>query len=84
MAVSASMDAVPTAVDTSTMPAEPSHVFLCERWQGYGGLFVQKAPGEIKKSLLLLFLTDAALVALCWGGFSLPWVAVSAILMWGD
>ena len=56
---------------------------LCERWQGYGGLFVQKAPGEIKKSLLLLFLTDAALVALCWGGFSLPWVAVSAILMWG-
>lgn len=57
---------------------------LCERWQGYGGLFVEKAPGEIKKSLLLLFLSDAALVALCWGGFGLPWAAVTAILMWGS
>lgn len=57
---------------------------LCERWQGYGGLFVEKKPGEIKKSLLLLFLTDAALVALCWGGFDLPWAAVTAILMWGS
>lgn len=56
---------------------------LCERWQGYGRLFVEKKPGEIKKSLLLLFLTDAALVALCWGGLGLPWVAVAAILMWG-
>lgn len=57
---------------------------LCERWQGYGGLFVEKKQGEIKKSLLLLFLTDAALVALCWGGFGLPWAAVTAILMWGS
>lgn len=57
---------------------------LCERWQGYGGLFVEKKPGEIKKSLLLLFLTDAALVALCWGAFDLPWAAVTAILMWGS
>ena len=56
---------------------------LCEGWQGYGGLFVEKAPGEVKKSLLLLFLSDAALVALCWGGFDLPWAAVAAILMWG-
>ena len=57
---------------------------LCERWQGYGGLFVEKKQGEIKKSLLLLFLTDAALVALCWGAFGLPWAAVTAILMWGS
>ena len=56
---------------------------LCQRWKGYDDLFVQKAPGEIKKSLLLLFLSDAALVALCWGGFDLPWVAVAGILMWG-
>ena len=57
---------------------------LCQRWKGYDDLFVQKAPGEIKKSLLLLFLSDAALVALCWGGFDLPWVAVAGILMWGS
>ncbi len=57
---------------------------LCERWKGYGGLFVQKKPGEVKKSLLLLFLTDAALVAICWGIFDLPWIAVAGILMWGS
>jgi len=57
---------------------------LAQRWKGYDNLFVQKAPGEIKKSLLLLFLCDAALVALCWGVFDLPWAAVAAILMWGS
>ncbi len=57
---------------------------LAQRWKGYDSLFVQKAPGEIKKSLLLLFLCDAALVALCWGVFDLPWAAVAAILMWGS
>lgn len=59
-------------------------LWLCQGWSGYDSLFVQKKPGEIKKSLLLLFLTDAALVALCWGGFGLPWAAVAAILMWGS
>lgn len=49
----------------------------------FGSLFVQKGPGEVKKSLLLLFVMDAALVAVCWGGFHLPWAAAAAILMWG-
>lgn len=49
----------------------------------FAGLFVQKGPGEAKKSLLLLFAMDAVLVAVCWGGFDLPWVAATAILMWG-
>ena len=59
-------------------------LWLCQGWSGYDRLFVQKKPGEIKKSLLLLFLCDAALVALCWGVFDLPWAAVTAILMWGS
>ncbi|MBD5085713.1 MAG: TSUP family transporter [Clostridiales bacterium] len=59
-------------------------LWLCQGWSGYDRLFVQKKPGEIKKSLLLLFLCDAALVALCWGAFDLPWAAVAAILMWGS
>ena len=49
----------------------------------FAGLFVQKGPGEAKKSLLLLFAMDTVLVAVCWGGFDLPWVAATAILMWG-
>lgn len=56
---------------------------IAQNWKGYNQLFVQKEPGEIKTSLLLLFLTDAILVAVCWGAFDLPHIAVSGILMWG-
>ncbi len=56
---------------------------LAQSWKGYDQLFVQKKPGEIKKSLLLLFLSESALVAVCWGFFHLPYIAVTAILMWG-
>ena len=57
---------------------------LSQSWKGYDQLFVQKKPGEVKNSLLLLFLTDAALAAVCWGLFDLPHIAVAAILMWGS
>ena len=56
---------------------------LSQRWKNFDNLFVQKKPGEIKTSLLLLFLTDAALVAICWGFFDAPYLAVTGILMWG-
>ncbi len=54
-----------------------------ERWKGYPALFNQRHPGEVKVSLLLLFGTHAALIALCWGWLDMPWIAVTAILMWG-
>ncbi|MDE6589402.1 MAG: sulfite exporter TauE/SafE family protein, partial [Oscillospiraceae bacterium] len=44
-------------------------LWLCQGWSGYDRLFVQKKPGEIKKSLLLLFLCDAAL-GRCAGAYS--------------
>lgn len=56
---------------------------LLEHWTGYDNLFVQKKPGEIKKSLLLLFVTDAILVAVCWGLLNQAYIAAAAILMWG-
>ena len=52
-----------------------------ERW--YGELFVQKSPGEVKRSLLMLFLMFAAVIAVTWGAFGKPHVAAAAILMWG-
>lgn len=60
----------------------PALVVL-EHWKGYDQLFVQRRTGEIKKSLLLLFLSDAVLIALCWGYFDLKYTAIVAILMWG-
>lgn len=52
-----------------------------ETW--YGRLFVQKEPGEIRKSLLMLFLMFAVLISVAWGFFGKPYIAAAAILMWG-
>ena len=71
---------------TALLFAAAVYPILCilENQPWFGGLFVQKEPGEVKKSLLLLFVMDAVLVAVCWGIFDLPWVAATAIRMWGS
>lgn len=56
---------------------------LAEHWTGYSELFVQRKTGEIKHSLMLLFLSGALLVAIFWGIFGLPYIAVTATFMWG-
>ena len=56
---------------------------LFERWKNYDDLFVQKKPGEIKKSLLLLFFMTAVLIAVCWGALGHAWLAETAIMTWG-
>jgi hypothetical protein len=56
---------------------------LAQKWPGFANLFVQKRPGEIRQSLLDLFITDAILVAVFWGGFHKSWIVTTAILMWG-
>ena len=55
--------------------------FEKETW--YGKLFVQKSPGEIKRSLLMLFFMFAAVITVSWGLFHNPHSAAAAILMWG-
>ena len=57
-------------------------VFEHEPW--YGRIFVQKTPGEIKRSLLKLFLMFAALITAAWGIMNKPHAAAAAILMWGQ
>ena len=56
---------------------------LVEKYEWYGRLFVQKAPGEVKKSLLLLFIMYAALTAICWGLLDERFIGMTAVLMWG-
>lgn len=56
---------------------------LAERWSGYEAFVVQRKTGEVKKSLLLLFISHAVLIALCWGWLDQPYIAVTAILVWG-
>lgn len=52
-----------------------------EKW--YGRFFVQKSPGEIKRSLLMLFFMFAAVITVAWGIFGKPHIAAASILMWG-
>ncbi|MBQ6504548.1 MAG: TSUP family transporter [Flexilinea sp.] len=56
---------------------------LLENEPWYEKLFVQKKPGEIKKSLLLLFFMFAVVIFIAWGLFGKPLIAAAAILMWG-
>ena len=52
-----------------------------ETW--YERFFVQKSPGEIKRSLLVLFFMFAAVIAAAWGVFGKLHIAAASILMWG-
>ena len=56
---------------------------LVEQESWYPRLFVEKTKGEIRRSLLMLFLMVAVLIAVCWGIFGEPVLCASSILMWG-
>ena len=56
---------------------------LLENEPWFANLLVQKKPGEIRKSLLMLFLMFAAVTAVTWGVFGKPFLGAAAILMWG-
>lgn len=56
---------------------------LGERWSGFSHFFAEKRDGEIKRSLLDLFLPQAVLTGIFYGCLGLPHVVVAAILTWG-
>lgn len=56
---------------------------MLESWEGYPNLFMERKPGEVKRSLLLLFGTHIVLAAVCCGLLDQPFIAVAAILVWG-
>ncbi len=56
---------------------------LAEKWQGYSRLFVEKKPGEIRNSLLLLFLSQAVFVAFTCGLLQKPYILIAATAAWG-
>jgi uncharacterized membrane protein YfcA/dolichol kinase len=58
-------------------------LMLLEKEPWFDKLLVQKKPGEIKTSLLLLFIVIAADIAVAWGIFGKQYVAVVSVLMWG-
>lgn len=55
---------------------------MAEHSPRYAQLLVERRPGEVKRSLFLLFGTDAALLAVCCL-LGAPYVAIASILIWG-
>lgn len=43
----------------------------------------QRKAGEQQKSMLILFLTYAFLIGMCWGVFKQPWMVVLSVVAWG-
>lgn len=58
-------------------------LMLAEHEPWYPHVFVEKKPGEIKRSMLMLFIMFVALTAICWGIIGRPGLAATTILMWG-
>ena len=58
-------------------------LLIAERKPWFDTLFVQKSKGEIKRSMVLLFIMLTAVIAVAWGIFGEAELAAAAILMWG-
>ena len=58
-------------------------LYYAERYPQYSTLFVEKRPGEIRRSLLFLFFMFAFVTAVAWGVFDRPDAAAASVLMWG-
>ena len=58
-------------------------LMIAEKKPWFDSFFVQKSKGEIKKSMLLLFVMFTAVIAVSWGIFDKAEVAAASVLMWG-
>ena len=58
-------------------------LWLAENWKHFSALFVEKKPGEIRSSLLLLFLSQALFLAVACGLLKKPYLLVCATASWG-
>jgi len=57
---------------------------LLENNKRYATFFIQKSPGEVKRSLLMMFFMFAAVIAAGWGILEKPQITAASILMrWG-
>lgn len=54
-----------------------------ERLEGYSEFLTQRKDGEIKRSLMLVFLMFAVIISICWGWLGDRLLAAACIAAWG-
>ena len=56
---------------------------LAERWKGYSKFVTERSGGELKHSLIVVFVMYAAVVTVCWGWLNEKLLALCSIYAWG-
>jgi dolichol kinase len=56
---------------------------LAERIPGYAALLTERKPGEIKRSLVLVFSMFAVLLGVCWGWLGEKYLVIASVFAWG-
>ncbi|MBP7279706.1 MAG: phosphatidate cytidylyltransferase [Sedimentibacter sp.] len=56
---------------------------FAQGWKGYSDLLAERDDGEIKRSLVLVFVMLAFVIYICWGILGARYLALAVILGWG-
>lgn len=58
-------------------------LFFFEHFKKYSEFTTERQPGELKRSLMLVYTMFAVVVAICWGGFGDKYLALASLYAWG-
>ncbi len=58
-------------------------LWVAESWSGYSDLLAERGAGEIRLSLVVVFVMFSLVVALCWGWVGERYLVIAAVLAWG-
>lgn len=58
-------------------------LFFFERFKSFSSVMTERKQGEIRLSLIVVFLTFAAVIGLCWGLFRDKVIVLAVIFAWG-
>lgn len=58
-------------------------LMFAERISGYSELLIERKQGEIKKSLIIVFVMFTVLICVCWGCLEEKYLVIASVLAWG-
>jgi len=56
---------------------------IAERFKGYSELLTERKCGEIKRSLVVVFVMFSTLIVVCWGVLDQKYLVIAAVMAWG-